>query len=41
MTREYKETYQRRKQEAEGNVDYDSVVDATTPVYRQYVNSCA
>lgn len=36
-TKEYKEAYRKLKQEANGKVDYDSVVDTTTPVYKQYV----
>nr|CUU97464.1 hypothetical transcript [Hymenolepis microstoma] len=40
-TREYKEAYRKLEQEANGNVDYDSVVDTTTPVYKQLVEAFA
>ncbi|VDL38237.1 unnamed protein product, partial [Hymenolepis diminuta] len=40
-TREYKEAYRKLKQEANGNVDYDTVVDTTTPVYKQLVEAFA
>ncbi|KAL5106296.1 hypothetical protein TcWFU_006690 [Taenia crassiceps] len=38
---EYKETYRKLKQETDVKVDYDSVVDTTTPVYRQLVEAFA
>ncbi|KAL5961190.1 hypothetical protein TSMEX_011094 [Taenia solium] len=38
---EYKEVYRKLKQEANVKVDYDSVVDTTTPVYRQLVEAFA
>ncbi|VDM33106.1 unnamed protein product [Hydatigera taeniaeformis] len=38
---EYKEIYRKLKQEANVKVDYDSVVDTTTPVYRQLVEAFA
>ncbi|KAM3176613.1 hypothetical protein ACTXT7_006182 [Hymenolepis weldensis] len=40
-TLEYKEAYRKLKQEANGNVDYDTVVDTTTPVYKQLVEAFA
>uniref|UniRef100_A0A5K3FAG3 UEV domain-containing protein n=1 Tax=Mesocestoides corti TaxID=53468 RepID=A0A5K3FAG3_MESCO len=40
-TKEYKEVYRKLKQEANGKVDYDSVVDTTTPVYRQLFEAFA
>jgi len=36
---EYKLIYKKLNQEVEGKVDFDSVVDTTTPVYRQLFNA--
>ncbi|KAM7536243.1 hypothetical protein Aperf_G00000080680 [Anoplocephala perfoliata] len=40
-TKDYEEAYRKLKQEVDSKVDYDSVVDTTTPVYKQLVEAFA